>query len=98
MMDRVTEDKIGKYLETTAKALKAVTIGEDKGIDWKKNAAEFLDMAERYFQDAQHYRKIGDLVTAFAAVNYAHAWIDAGVRLGLLDAPAGSSDFIMPRE
>ena len=27
----------------------------------------------------------GDLVNAFASVNYAHGWLDAGARLGLFD-------------
>jgi hypothetical protein len=42
-------------------------------------------MARAYLQDAEHFAAQGDAVTAFAAVNYAHAWLDAGVRLGLLD-------------
>ena len=42
-------------------------------------------MAQRYFSDAKHFKEKGDLVTAFAAVNYAHAWLDAGARLGVFD-------------
>ncbi len=98
MEDRVTLEKIEKYLKTTQKALEAVAVAEDRGKDLRKHAEAFLDMASRYYRDALHYREKGDLITAFAAVNYAHAWIDAGVRIGILKAPPGSSDYIMPRE
>ena len=46
---------------------------------------EFIDMIERYLSDAEHFQKKGDLVNAFAALNYAHGWLDAGARLGIFD-------------
>jgi hypothetical protein len=42
-------------------------------------------MAKAYFEDAKHFRETGDFVNAFACVNYAHGWLDAGARLGLFD-------------
>ena len=42
-------------------------------------------MAHSYYRDAEHFRKEGDLVNAFAAVNYAHGWLDCGARIGLWD-------------
>jgi hypothetical protein len=42
-------------------------------------------MAEAYFKDANHFFAEGDFVNAFACVNYAHGWLDAGARLGLFD-------------
>ena len=42
-------------------------------------------MVERYLQDAQHFKEKGKIVDAFAALNYAHGWLDAGARLGLWD-------------
>lgn len=42
----------------------------------------FLDMASRYYSDAHHFHSKGDVVTAFAALNYAHGWLDAGARAG----------------
>jgi hypothetical protein len=44
-----------------------------------------FDMAQRYFSDAKHFEQKGDIVTAFAALNYAHGWLDAGARLGFFD-------------
>lgn len=84
-MDRISEDKLDRYFEVTGKALKKVRIAEKRDIDWKKSAEDFLDMAERYYSDAEHFRKKGDIVNAFACLNYAHGWLDAGARLGLFD-------------
>ena len=36
---------------------------------------------------------IGDIVTAFAALNYAHGWLDAGARIGLFDVGHDSELF-----
>ncbi|MBN2459765.1 DUF357 domain-containing protein [Candidatus Woesearchaeota archaeon] len=55
----------------------------EKDAEHAKEAADFLDMAERYFSDAKHFREQGNYVLAFAAVNYAHAFLDAGARIGL---------------
>jgi len=48
-------------------------------------AEDFLNMARSYYEDAKHFRANGDMINAFAAVNYAHGWLDAGARLGLFD-------------
>ena len=37
------------------------------------------------FEDAKHFKEKGDFVTAFAALNYAHGFLDAGARLGVFD-------------
>jgi len=42
-------------------------------------------MAQRYFDDAKHFKSKGDFVTAFAALNYAHGFLDAGARLKVFD-------------
>ena len=50
-------------------------------------------MADRYFKDAKHFKKKGDYITAFAALNYAHGWLDAGARMGLFDVDHNSKLF-----
>jgi hypothetical protein len=35
-------------------------------------------------------------VRAFGAINYAHAWIDAGVKIGLLDGHGDDVLFTLP--
>jgi uncharacterized protein len=81
-MDTITDEKLKKYFKITKEALDMV---KKKGFDErrKKDAEDFYDMASRYYSDAQHFFKLGDYVNAFAAVNYAHGWLDAGARIGL---------------
>ena len=43
-----------------------------------------------------HFLSIGDHVRAFGAINYAHAWIDAGVKIGLLDGHGDDVLFTLP--
>jgi len=81
-MDKITEEKIKKYFKITKEALEMV---KEKGFDLsrKKEADDFYDMASRYYSDALHFYKGKDYVNAFAAVNYAHGWLDAGARIKL---------------
>lgn len=80
--DVVTKAKLEKYFGVTGKALKMVNENE-KDEDRIENANDFLDMATRYYEDAKHFQKNNDYVLAFAALNYAHGWLDAGARIGL---------------
>lgn len=84
-MDELNIEKVEKYLDITARALKKIKFAPETKIDWNHFREDFLDMAQRYFSDANHFKEKGDLVNAFAAVNYAHGWLDAGARLGLFD-------------
>jgi len=81
-MNTITDEKLEKYFKTTKAAIDMV---KEKGLDEnrKKEADDFLDMIERYYSDAQHFKEKGDIVTAFASLNYAHGWLDAGARLKL---------------
>jgi hypothetical protein len=85
MQDRITEEKIAKYLDTTKRALDKLKVAAPPRSFNRKMADSFLEMANAYFSDALHFRDKGDLVNAFACVNYAHAWLDAGARIGLFD-------------
>jgi uncharacterized protein len=78
----ITEEKLKKYFSITKEALDMVN---SKGLDEKrkKEAKDFLDMATRYYSDALHFYKKDDFVLAFAALNYAHGWLDAGARIKL---------------
>ena len=92
----ITKEKLDRYFSVTERALKKVKIvksGKIEGKDFEKHAKDFLDMAQRYFSDAVHFAQKGDIVTAFAALNYAHGWLDAGARLGLFDVDHDSELF-----
>jgi hypothetical protein len=84
-MNEISNEKLDKYFEMTEAALKKAKITLPDKSHLSKSAKDFLDMAQRYFDDAKHFREKDDIVTAFAALNYAHGWLDAGARLGLFD-------------
>ncbi len=79
--------RFSKYINITERALKQVKLKNSESIclNLKDVAKDFLDMAERYYQDAKYFKQKGDIITAFAAINYSHAFLDAGARLGLFD-------------
>ncbi|MBI2581012.1 DUF357 domain-containing protein [Candidatus Woesearchaeota archaeon] len=78
----------------TEKALALVRIAPpDKNSKEYKAAADFLAMTKDYLSDSKHFAKKGDLLTALAAASYAHAWLDAGARLGLFKVDGSSGLF-----
>lgn len=81
----ITEEKLHKYFSITKEALDMVQHAFDNATKQRKEqAADFFDMAQRYYHDAQFFhQQKNDLVLAFAALNYAHGWLDAGARIGL---------------
>ena len=80
-----SEKKLDRYFEITGRAIAKVKVVKGKiSVDSKSAGEEFLDMAKRYYDDAHYFwHTKNDLVLAFAALNYAHGWLDAGARLGL---------------
>ncbi len=84
-MKEVTEEKLNRYFDLTSRALKKIKITKKFDLNAENAAEDFLDMANRYFSDAKHFRDKGDFVNALAALSYAHAWLDAGARLGIFD-------------
>ncbi len=83
----VTDEKLNEYFEIAESALeKAKNSNESISLDTIKKAREdFLDMVQRYIEDAKYFYERGDKVKAFAALNYAHGFLDAGARLGIFD-------------
>ena len=74
-----------KYLALTDEALKRVTAAPPSRSFLYGASEDFLRMARAYLDDARHFAANGDPDRALAAASYAHGWLDAGVRLGLLD-------------
>jgi hypothetical protein len=83
MENIITKDKIEKYFQLTSEALKEVKKNIIKGKE--KYAKEIIEMVENYLSDAKHFKSKEDYVNCFAALNYAHGWIDSGVRLDVFD-------------
>ena len=81
MENKITEEKLKKYFSITEEALNMAKKAKKNN----KRAEEVLSMAENYLSDAKHFKKQGNIVNAFAAINYAHGWLDCGARLKLFD-------------
>jgi len=79
----ITDEKLKRYFKITEEALKTLEVSIHEKSLLYRVAEDFLTMARSYFEDAKYYYEKGDYVTAFAALNYAHGFIDAGVRLGV---------------
>ncbi len=83
MRDKITQEKLEKYFNLTETALEKA---KEKIIPGKeKHAKEIIDMVTNYLSDAKHFQTKNDFVNAFAALNYAHGWLDSGVRLDVFD-------------
>ena len=82
MNSTITSEKLEKYFSITREALQKAKHAVDAS--QKAQAEDFLDMTSRYVEDAEYFlTKKKDAVLAFAALNYAHGWLDAGARIGL---------------
>jgi uncharacterized protein len=77
----ISEEKLKKYFNVTESAFEII---KQSIIEGKENyAKEIFEMVKNYISDAKHFEETGDWVLAFAALNYAHGWIDSGVRLDI---------------
>ena len=91
----VTKEKVEKYLALTTEArAKATPIAESE--EDVARLDSMMRMCDDYQADAMHFLDQGDLVRAFGAINYAHAWIDAAVRIGLMDGHGDDRLFTLP--
>ena len=85
-----------KYLDITRRARAKATPLVKAGSEEASRLEVMLRMADDYASDARHFLSTGDLVRAFGAINYAHAWIDAGVKIGWLDGHGDDVLFTLP--
>ena len=83
MKDKITKEKIDQYRDMTARALEIAKKSILKGKE--KESYEIVSMVSNYLSDSEYLESQGDLISAFAALNYAHGWLDAGVRLDIFD-------------
>ena len=94
--DKISQEKLTYYLNLTKEARKKATPIHEKGTTQDDMLAVLLRMADDYTSDAQHFMNTGDYIRAYGAINYAHAWIDAGVKLRLLDGHGDDRLFTLP--
>ena len=83
MKDQITQEKLDKYFDLTKRALEKAKASIISGKE--SQSKEIIDMVENYLSDAKHFQDNEDFVNAFAALNYAHGWLDSGVRLDVFN-------------
>ncbi len=88
--------RVMRYHTITKQALEKIEMKARRGTREYDIAMDFLSMAQNYFNDAAHFEKNGELLLALAAYSYAHAWMDAGVRAGILDGKEDDRLFTLP--
>ena len=83
MENTINKEKLNKYFRLTSNALR---IAKKNIIKEKENyAQQIIKMVSDYLSDAKYFTEKKDFVNAFAAINYAHGWLDSGVRLDIFD-------------
>lgn len=83
MKNIIDKEKLDKYFKITENALRKTKKNIIKGKE--KEADEIIKMVSDYLSDARYFEKKGNFVNAFACLNYAHGWLDSGVRLDIFD-------------
>jgi len=83
MQNKILLNKLNKYFRITSKALFIAKKNIIKGKE--SEAKEIIEMVTNYLSDAKHFQSKKDFVNSFAAINYAHGWLDAGVRLNVFN-------------
>ena len=92
----ITLEKLEHYLQLTAKARQKASPLVEENTEKGQQLQILLRMADDYSSDAAHFMEKGDYIRSFGAINYAHAWIDAAVKLGLLDGHGDDELFTLP--
>lgn len=81
----IEEKELERAFKVTGDALRKARPFKGLSAEDSKRAFVMIDMAERYFKDAEFFKSKGDLLNAFGALYYSHGWLDAGARIGLFD-------------
>jgi len=76
-------EKVKRYEGLLSKALKSFEISVQENSHLRKVCEDFSNMASSYYDDGRHFAEEGDLVNALVCFSYGHAWLDAGVKLGV---------------
>lgn len=89
------EERVRRYVEIEEKALSKIKVIAPVDSYLEGLARDSLNMIKSYFEDAKHFLEKGDLLNAFAALNYSYGWIDSGARLGIFDTEGDHTLFTL---
>ena len=79
----VLDEKVKRYENLLSRALLAFEVAQQDMTHLRKVADDFSTMAQAYYDDGKFFLEQGDKVNALACFSYGHAWLDAGVKLGV---------------
>ncbi len=79
----VLDEKVERYGKLLGRALLAFEVAPQDMTHLRKVADDFSKMAHAYYNDGKFFLAQGDKVNALACFSYGHAWLDAGVKLGV---------------
>ncbi len=79
----VLDEKVKRYETLLRRALSAFEVAVQDMSHLRKVAEDFSTMAKAYYDDGRFFLEQGDKVNALACFSYGHAWLDAGVKLGV---------------
>lgn len=91
------EERVRKYIKIEEEALSRIRIIAPKDSFLETVAQDSMKMIKSYWEDAQHFLERGELLDAFAALNYSYGWIDSGARLGIFDGEGDHRLFTLYR-
>jgi hypothetical protein len=77
------QEKTLRYRRLLNEAIADVQIVVTSDARLDRMAEEYMTMAKSYYADGVHFLETGDPVNALVCFSYGHAWLDAGVRLGV---------------
>jgi len=76
-------EKVTRYEQLLKAALSKAYISPLESSHLYRVALDYTNMAQSYYQDGIHFLKKDDEVNALVCFSYGHAWLDAGVKLGV---------------
>jgi len=76
-------EKVNRYEGLLKAALAKAIISPIESSHLYSVALDFTNMAQSYYDDGIHFLKKDDKVNALVCFSYGHAWLDAGVKLGV---------------
>lgn len=82
----ILEEKVKRYESMLKMALNAFEVAPGKDSHLRDVSDDFFNMANSYYNDGVHFMKENDPVNALICFSYGHAWLDAGVKLGVFRA------------
>lgn len=79
------QEKTLRYERLLRRALGSFEIAIPENSHMARVAEDYSNMARSYYKDGQHFIEKEDIVNALVCFSYGHAWLDAGVKLGIFE-------------